>query len=134
MNRAQRRAQQRVERQQKKRQPAYMKLSKDARIDALIKNGITPDDLKKSFDEGYEAGFSDAAPSTFKTIYAAICLALNEMYSFDAVHCMKTLKCVDRIVIEQLTSAEAIQAVYDKMGLELDFNDPLDVVRLNWEG
>lgn len=38
MNRAQRRAQQRMERQQKKRQPAYMKLSKDARIDALIKN------------------------------------------------------------------------------------------------
>lgn len=123
-----------MERQQKKRQPVYMKLSKDARIDALVKNGITPDDLKKSFDEGYAAGFGDAAPSTFKTIYAAICLALHEMHGFGAKRCLDTLKCVDRIVIEQLTSAEAIQAVYDQIGLELDFNDPIDVVRINLEG
>ena len=52
MNRAQRRAQQRMERQQKKRQPAYTKLSKDARIDALIKNGITPTTSKRVLMKG----------------------------------------------------------------------------------
>lgn len=126
MNRQERRRQQRAEQSQKRAAPSFHKLTKEQRMEQLVKNGITLKDLEKSYTDGYNAGFSDACPATFKTIYAAVCLALNDKYGFGAKRCKDALKAIDNYVIYSLTSAEAIQAVYDRMKLELDFDDPLD--------
>ena len=72
MNRQQRRA------QKKPKVPEYRKLTIEQRKERLVKNGITPEDLKRAYDNGFKQGFAEASPSTFKIIYAAVCLVLNE--------------------------------------------------------
>lgn len=115
-------------RQQRRRKtkgaPRHARMTKDQKINALMKNGITPEDLKKEFERGYNAGFSDAAPSTVKTIYAAICLALSDLHGFSSKRCSRVLNRVDHHVIDTLTSADAVEAVYKRMKLTIDFADP----------
>lgn len=129
MNREQRRAQKRKERQQRNPAPAYRPLTKQEKIDALIKNGITVKDLEKNYNDGYKAGFADAAPSTFKTIYAAICLVLNEKYGFGRKRCHDVLNAVDKCVTESLTSMELIEEVWERIGLYIDFNDGIERIK-----
>lgn len=130
MNRKDRRKQMRANKHQvKPKKPEYKSMTKDQMIDALCKNGITPKDLEKSYADGYNAGFSEACPATFETIYAAVCLVLNEKHGFGRKRCMNTLNAIDQCVTEQLSSKEAIDAVYERMGLYLDFGEPFDRVR-----
>lgn len=129
MNREQRRAQKRRERQQRNPAPLYKGMTHQEKLDALVKNGITIKDLEKNFEEGYHAGFADAAPGTFKTIYAAICLVLNEKYGFGRKRCCDVLTAVDRCVTDHLTSAETIEEVWQRIGLMLDFNDGIDRIK-----
>lgn len=117
MNRQQRRA------QKKEKVPAYRKMTIEERKEKLMRNGITPEDLKRSYDNGYKHGFADASPTTFKIIYAAVCLVLNEKHGFGKKRCRDVLNDVDARVIDYLTSAEAVEAVYEKIGLEIDFGE-----------
>ena len=120
MNRRERRAQKKV------KAPSYHRLTIEERQEKLMKNGITPEDLKRSYENGYRHGFAEASPATFKIIYAAVCLTLNEMHGFGMKRCRDVLNAVDACVVDHLTSAEAIEAVYKKIGLEIDFGETLD--------
>ena len=102
MNRRERRAQKKV------KAPSYHRLTIEERKEKLMKNGITPEDLKRSYENGYRHGFAEASPATFKIIYAAVCLTLNEMHGFGMKRCRDVLIAVDACVVDQLTSAEAI--------------------------
>lgn len=104
--------------------PGYHRLTADDRIAAMCKNGITPKDLEKEFERGRMDGFKTAAEPMLKTCYAAICLALNDVHGFGAKRCFDVLTAVDDYVANTLVSAEAIEEVLDRMGLELDFDSP----------
>lgn len=94
-----------------------------------MKNGITIDDLKKSGEQGYKQGYSDGVETTFKSIYAAMCLALNELYGFGSKRCKDVLSRTDAIVTEQLTSYDAIEEVWNRMKLRISFNDPFERIQ-----
>ena len=94
MNRAQRRAQQ-------KATPAYLRGTREQKVKALLKNGITPEDLEREYERGFKEGFKAAAPATFKAIYAAVCKALRKLYKFGRYRCSKVLMAVDDIVVYQ---------------------------------
>ena len=111
-------------RKAKKKTPGYHRVTLDERIAAMSKNGITPKDLEKEFERGRMDGFKTAAEPMLKTCYAAICLALNDVHGFGAKRCFDVLTAVDDYVANTLTSAEAIEEVLERMGLELDFNSP----------
>lgn len=121
MNRAQRRA-------KHKSTPRWMPKTKDERIKALVKNGITPDDMVSEYKKGWDAGFAQATEPVVKTIYAAVCLALNDLHGFGRERCIRVLKRVDWHLFNSLSSMEAIDAVYDRMHLRLDFSDPFERV------
>ena len=128
MNRKQRRAQMRAQRHQKKApKPEYTKLTREQRMDALVKNGITPKDLEKNFVDGYEIGYKNGCESSIKTIYAAICLALNDKkYGFGRKRCADVLRAVDNHVTYSITSADAANEVWERMKLRLEFDDPIE--------
>lgn len=128
MNRQQRRAQMKAQkRQQKAPKPKYLSMTKEERMDALVKNGITPKDLEKNFEIGYDAGFKDASTQVVKTVYAAVCLALNDKkYGFGKKRCADVLRAVENHVLYSLSSEEAIEEVYKRMKLQLDFGEPFD--------
>lgn len=93
-------------------------------------NGITPDDLRKAEDKAYKTGFDEgfksASENIVRGIYAGICLALNDLHGFGKKRCCDVLKAVDDLIIYQLDSEESINEVFDRMGLRINFNDPLD--------
>lgn len=119
MNRAQKRA-------KRKETPRYLRTTNEQRIKALIRNGITPEDLEKEYRNGYDAGFKDAAPCVVKTAYAAICLALQELHGFGQEQCADVLARVDNHILHSLTSIDAIEEVFDKIGLQINFDEPFE--------
>ena len=109
MNREQRRAQKKAQRgQPKPKQPQYLRMTKEQRMDALVKNGITIKDLEENYN---------------KTCYAAVCLALNELHGFGMKRCKDVLNLVDEKILFSLTSMETIEEVWQKIGLQIDFNE-----------
>lgn len=100
------------------------RLTKEQQINALLRNGIAPADLEKAYDDGFEEGRKIGLDGTYKICFAAVCLALNDLHQFGAKRCCDVLCKMQDYIIDTLCSPEATQAVYDRMGLELDFGDP----------
>ena len=118
MNRAQRRA-------NKPSKPSgYHRMTKEQRMEALVKNGITPSDLEKAFEDGRRECLKVASDHIMKTAYAAICLALHDLYGFGQKRCMDVLVAVDRYICNTFTGTEAVEEVFDRIGLLIDFKDP----------
>lgn len=68
-----------MEKQNRKiKQPAYRGMTHEQRLERLFKNGITADDLKQEWHDGFEAGFREASPASIRTIYAAVILAARD--------------------------------------------------------
>lgn len=122
MNRAARRA-------DKKSKPSYMRNMTAAEIQKrFVQQGISPDDLVVEYRKGYNAGWREAGEPIVRGCYAAICLALNEMHGFGCKRCKDVLNKVDQVMLYTLTSEEAIQEVWDKIGLKLTFSETFDRV------
>lgn len=117
-NRAQRRA-------QKKAKPSYQRLTPQQQAARMMKQGISPKDLDKAFDDGFEQGRKVGLEGTYKICFAAVCLALNDAHKFGAGRCLRVLRKMQEYIIDTLTSAEAVHAVYKRMGLTIDFGDPV---------
>lgn len=118
-NRAQRRAAQR-------NQPAYKRMSHDQLMNAIAKNGLTVDDLKRCKQEGYQQGVESAV----MTCYAAFCLALKEQFGFGRERVLRALKCADEKVVFTLDRYELIDEVFEKIGIKMDFRAALPDDRL----
>lgn len=125
MNRAERRA----AKKQTPKKPEWRKLTYEERKAALVKNGITIGDLKESREQGYKQGYSDGVTSTFRSIYAGLCLALDELYGFGSKRCKDVLSRTDAIVAEQLISYEATEAVWNRMKLRISVDDPFERIQ-----
>ena len=96
-------------------------MTQEQRIDALVKNGITVDDLEDNYKKGFGAGFKAASEPVVKTCYAAMCLAVNELHGFGTKRCKDLLNLVDSKIMYSLTSMEIVDEVWQKLGLHLDF-------------
>lgn len=112
-----------------KSKPSYMRESKEELTKRLIKNGITVEDLKNEYQKGYTYGFKEAAEPVIRGCYAAICLALNDLHGFGQKRCADVLRALDEHLTMTLTSKEAIDEVYERMGLRIDFKEPFDRVQ-----
>lgn len=108
-----------------------------ARQEALTRiqrNGITVDDLKQNYDEGFTEGHKQGCEVTFETIFAAVCLALNELHGFGGTRCRRVLNAVHEKVYYCISRKDIIQEVYDRMGLEINFrNEPGEIVEMKEE-
>lgn len=134
MNRKDRRAQEREERRENReaQRRAEMIIAREkARHAALYKiekNGITVDDLEKEYQKGYSKGFGDGSEPMYRTMMAAVALALHEKHGFGCKRVIEMLKAIDNKVIFSLTSMELVQEVFDKLGLEIKFGDPFEQI------
>lgn len=122
MNRAQRRA----EARRQERLPSWLPARKEERVKRLMQQGISPQDLVSEYEKGFKEGFTQASIPMVKSCYAAICLALHDLYGFGSKRCMNVLNCVDDKLISTLTSTDAIDEVWEKIGLEINFSEPFD--------
>lgn len=122
MNRQQRR-------KKAKEQPRALRgLTKEQAMSALIKNGITPEDLEKTYHDGFKQGHHMACVRMLEACYAAFALALRreKCTHFGAKRVIRLLRAVDDIILNTLDSEEVINAVFDELGVKLTFNNPFD--------
>ena len=54
---------------------------------------------------------------------------LNEKYGFGRKRCCEVLNAVDQHLLYTLTSDEAIEEVWKRMGLKLEFNETFDRIQ-----
>lgn len=126
MNRAQRRA---AKKAAPKKKPIMHNLTKQERLERICQNGITPNDLKKEFDDGYHAGYLTASDDIIKACYAGLCIALNELYGFGEKRMKDVLRKVDNLMITRITGEDMIQEVMDRFGFKIDFEDAFDRIQ-----
>ena len=116
--------------QRQKAIDAFWKLSPEERAQRIAdneafqrisKNGITIEDMHKAEEDAYSKGVKDGKDGAVKTVFAAICLTLHELHGFGKERCAKVLNDVYDKLQFTLTSQEAIQEVYDTIGLEISF-------------
>lgn len=98
------------------------RMADNAAFQRIQKNGITLEDVKRAEEKSYAQGVQAGIENTMKTCYAAICLALNELHGFGTKRCKDVLNAVDDKVVMALTSDEAVEEVYRRMGLVIRFN------------
>lgn len=112
-----------------KSKPAYLRESPEDIKKRMVKNGITPEDLKSNYDKGWHDGFKEAAEPIVKGCFAAICLALNDLHGFGTKRCMDVLNKVDEHLTYTLATDEAIEQVWKRIGLKLEFKEPFDRIK-----
>lgn len=110
-----------------KAKPAYLR--RQDNVKSIIQNGITLADLKRNYDEGYHNGFNEASSPVMRTCYAAALLAVIDLYGFGHKRCKDVLSRMDYHVVNTLASQEAIQEVFDRVGVKIVFYDPFERVQ-----
>lgn len=120
-NRAERRKH--AKQEKKIKRPSYHGLSVERRREQLFQNGITLDDLEKSFHEGFEKGYALGKDNTLKMCYAALCLALRAGTDLERDEIIRILQSTDEKVIYALDHEELIDAVFSEIGVELSFDN-----------
>ena len=122
MNRADRRkAQRELPKWQRNRTP-------DEILNGFAKQGISMQDLKRAYDDGYQVGQREASQMAYRSIYGAICTVLHDEFGFGKKRLYRTLSKVDQRIIESLTNLELIEEAWKKTGLQLCFDKPFDRV------
>ena len=111
-------------RKKKKQQPKRAKLTTDQRINAMCKNGITPKDVDDAYNKGYREGVDRASSTCLKDAYAAFLLAANEVFGFGRDRCRRLLYAADEKVCTSLASDEAVEEVFRKVGVSINFYEP----------
>lgn len=106
------------------------KLTALERVKNIEKNGITLKDLERAGKDGYDRGFADGARAPMQVCYAAACLAVKHLYGFGQKRCFDLLTEMDKIVMNTLTSSEAVEAVYQEIGFRMNFKEALDRVEM----
>ena len=124
MNRAQRRA-------AAKATPAYRRgMTREDKLKALYKNGITVDDLKHDFNEGHKQGYEAGVRASVLTCYCAACMALHKLYGFGRERLFKVLQAMDQEVLYTITSDEAVQKVLDEVGIRFNTDEPFERIEM----
>lgn len=98
-------------------------LEENTRIKEIERNGITLEHMMQAEKTAYERGVEAGKNATFETCFAAVCLALHEIHGFGPKRCKDVLNATYEKMTMALNSADAIQQVYDEMGLEIKFNN-----------
>lgn len=93
-----------------------------AYMQKIERNGITAEDVMKAEMDAYKEGVLAGKNETFRSIFAAVCLVLNEMHGFNDEQCTEVLNGVYDKAVYALTSKELIMEAYEKVGIELTFD------------
>ncbi len=117
-NRAERRA-------KKKQQPRWQKhFTSDERINAMCRNGITPKDVDDAYNQGRKDALHEVSDYCMKDCYAGFLLAAHEVFGFGRKRCRRLLRAADDKICNSLSSDEAIEEVFRKVGVMIAFYDP----------
>lgn len=79
---------------------------------------------KRVREEGYRQGVEH----TTYTVFAAVTMAAHREFGFGSGRCARLLNSTYHIMLEQLSSKEALNAAWDEVGLRMNFENIVDPV------
>ena len=115
-------------RSDKKKMSRYQRMNPVQKEIAMIKNGITQKDLDDAYNRGYNDAVNITTDYCLKDAYAAFLLAAHEEFGFGHARCKRLLHAADNKVVNSLASHEAIEEVFEKLGLAIKFYDPERII------
>ena len=119
--RAMRRKAEREQKAEKQRQAAAILATRDLEERKRL--------LAKAMADSEKEARNQAVEYCFHSIYAAVLLAAQEVYGFGHKRAWRLLKRADEIICTVLDSEEIIRAVWERMGLEINFREGIDRIR-----
>lgn len=93
-------------------------------VNNLSRNGITPADLEKEYQKGYDEGCGVVSRNLGTLHTSAMMLALNDLHGFGGKRLCDLMDKMNEYMTSFLSSADAVMAVYDRFGLEFDATYP----------
>lgn len=116
-------------RKKKKQQPRWQKrFSTDQRINAMCKNGITPKDVDSAYEQGRKDTIHAVSDYIMQECYAGFMLAAHDVFGFGHDRCLRLVRAADDKIINYLSSDEALNEVFDKLGIRFAFEDAERVI------
>jgi hypothetical protein len=94
----------------------------------LTQQGISPDDLKKSYAKGHEDGFKAGTDKTLRTVYAGVVLELLEAGN-TRDEAISFLKGLDNRLVISIDAGEDVEEVFQKTGVHLMLKEDFDRVK-----
>ena len=82
------------------------------------------------YNNGIDRGIKFSSGVIFESYCAASAIALKELYKFGPERTVRFLKRVEELMIEYITHEELRQAAYDKCGIEICSDNPVERVGL----
>lgn len=74
--------------------------------------------------------FHKGVEQTTGALFAAVAVAAHRDFGFGANRCARLLNDAYHIMLEQISSKEALDACWDEVGLRIDFSEPFDPVEV----
>ena len=115
-------------RSDKKKMSRFQRMTPEQKYISMVKNGITQKDLDDAYDKGYKAALDHTTSYCLKDAYAAFLLAAHEEFGFGRERCRRLLHAADYRVVNSLASDEAIEEVFKKLGVAINFYDPERII------
>ena len=107
---------------------SFERMTPHERAVAMARNGITHEDLQKSYDMGYADGRKNGIEVMSHTIYAAILLTLKEK-GLSADDCYNTLMDIDHQTLFCFDSEELANEAFESTGIQLEWDQAVNRVR-----
>ena len=107
---------------------AMGKASGDVQRAALFKNGITFDDVRAEYKRGWNDAKKFVEEFCFHTIYASVLIVLDEE-GVERDRLPEILKKIDRQVVLCVEDKDLAEEAYEKTGLSLQWDDPIERVQ-----
>ena len=111
-------------RSDKKKMSRYQRMTEEQKYNAMCKQGISPKDLQEAYEKGLNEGIKRGTDYSMKDSYAAFLMAAHEEFGFGRERCKRLLRAADYRVVNSLASDEAIEEVFQKVGVAISFYDP----------
>lgn len=100
----------------------------------MASRGLTIMDANAAYNKGYEKGYDagldegikNSAMLTVHRAYGAILLAAHELFGFGQKRGIRLLNRFHTLLIETLTEEELNQRVLDEIGVEIDWEEPVE--------
>lgn len=85
---------------------------------------------KKQYTRTRQEGFQRGVEQTTSALFAAVAMAAHREFKFETDKCARLLNEAYHIMLEQISSKEALDACWKEVGLRINFEEPFDPVEV----
>lgn len=107
---------------------SFERMTPHERAVAMARNGITHQDVQKSYDLGYADGRRAGIETMSHVIYAAILLTLKSK-GFADDECFDTLMAIDHQTLLCFDSEDLANEAFESTGIQLEWDQGVNRVR-----